>query len=102
MDLEYSLFTGALAVFHDFHGSNSPMKFTYDFKTKELEKLKQKYKIQEVAGNGTELEKVINLLTWCHQNVLHNGGSKDVEFLPKNSLAILDYSFGKGREYGIF
>ena len=102
MDLEYSLLTGALSVFHDFHSSNSPMEFTYDFKAKEFEELKQKYKIQEVAGNGSELEKVINLLTWCSQNVLHNGGSKDVEFLPKNSLAILDYSFGKGREYGVY
>ena len=102
MDLEYSLFTGALAVFHDFHGSDSSMKFTYDFHAKEFEELKQKYKIEEVAGNGSELEKVRNLLTWCSENVLHNGGSKDVEFLPKNALAILDYSFGKGREYGVY
>ena len=43
MDLEYSLFTGALAVFHDFHGINSSMEFTYDFNAKEFEELKQKY-----------------------------------------------------------
>ena len=102
MDLEYSLLSGALTVFHDFCGNHSPIEFTYDFQAKEFEELKEKYKIQEIAGNGSEIEKVINLLQWCNQNVLHNGGTKDVEFIPKTSLAILDYSFGKGREYGVY
>lgn len=102
MEFEYTLLSGALAVFDNFCGNNSQIDFSYDFQAKEFIELKERYRIQEVAGNGSEIEKVINLLQWCNQNVLHNGGTKDVEFIPKTSLAILDYSFGKGREYGVY
>ena len=103
MDINhYFLLSGALAVFSNFKGNDSHVEFTYDFHAKEFEKLREKYKIQNVAGKGSEIEKVVNLMRWCNQNVLHNGGTKDVEFIPKNSLAILDYSFGKGREFGVY
>lgn len=61
-----------------------------------------KYRIDKVAGNGSELDKALNLMQWCLENVLHNGGTKDVEFIPKTSVDILDYAFQKGREYGVY
>ena len=102
MGNEYKLLTGALMVFHEFCDKNSELEFTYDFYAKEYKELKARYQLEELAGNGSQIEKVIRLLKWCNQNVLHNGGTKDVEFIPKNSLAILDYSFGKGKAYGVY
>ena len=104
MNNDYTIYTGALRVFRDF-GSNTNIgncAFSYDFNALGYEKLRSKYRIEEVAGSGTELEKSLRLMKWCSENVLHNGGTKDVEFIPKTSVDILDYAFGKGREYGVY
>lgn len=101
MEREYSLLTGALKVFNDFSGGNESCEFTYDFNAPGFSELLLKYPIRETAGNGNELEKALNLLCWCSENVLHNG-EKDVEFLPKTSLDILKYSYKKGREFGVY
>ena len=105
MQNEYYIYTGALRVFRDFSASNNSIEdysFSYDFYSPQYEYLKSKYHIDSVAGNGSELEKALKLLKWCSQNVLHNGGTKDVEFIPKTSGDILDYAFGKGREFGVY
>lgn len=102
MEFEYLLFTGALRVFKDFTYSNFAHDFQYDFNNVNLLILKEKYNITQVAGNGDELSKVLNLLRWCCDNVLHNGGSKDVEFIPKTSVDILDYAYQKGYENGVY
>lgn len=101
MEFGYSLLIGALNVFNDFNGNNK-IDFLYDYKAIRFKELKSKYKIIDVAGNGSETDKVLNLLKWCNENVLHNGGTKDVEFIPKTSIDILDYSFQKGRERGVY
>lgn len=102
MECEYSLLVGALKVFDDFSESNSKIDFVYDYNNEKFNTLKSKYKISDIAGKGAEINKVLNLLKWCSQNVLHNGGTKDVEFIPKTSIDILNYSFQKGREYGVY
>ncbi|WP_040210382.1 transglutaminase domain-containing protein [Clostridium polynesiense] len=101
MEREYSLLAGALKVFDDFSGS-SRIDFIYEYNSEKFDVLKSKYKISDIAGNGSEIDKVLNLLKWCSGNVLHNGGITDVEFIPKNSIDILDYSFQKGREFGVY
>ena len=102
MEREYSLLTGALKVFDTFSGNGSKINFLYDYNDEKFDQLRSKYRINDIAGNGTELDKVLNLLKWCSINVLHNGGTKDVEFIPKTSIDILDYSFQKGREFGVY
>ncbi len=91
---EKDLLLGALKVFSVFDGATD-IKFSYNFKCTEYDELISKYNLLNVIGNGSTLEKVIRLMEWCSQNVLHNGGTKDVEFLEKNSLSILAYSFQK-------
>lgn len=102
MDFRYLLLTGALRVFKDFSYSNFSFDFEYDFNKDNFKILKEKYNIEQVAGNGDELSKVLNLLRWCCDNVIHNGGSKDVEFIPKTSIDILDYAYQKGHENGVY
>lgn len=102
MEREYSLLVGALKVFDTFSGNGSKINFLYDYNAEKFDQLKSKYRINDIAGNGMETDKVLNLLKWCSENVLHNGGTKDVEFIPKTSIDILDYSFQKGREFGVY
>ena len=102
MNNEYYTYIGALRVFHDFSCQTDEYAFSYDYNAPGYEKLRMKYRIDKVAGNGSELDKALNLMQWCSENVLHNGGTKDVEFIPKTSVDILDYAFQKGREYGVY
>lgn len=102
MDNEYYTYIGALRVFNNFSCQTDEYAFSYDYNAPEYEKLLMKYRIDKVAGNGSELDKALNLMRWCSENVLHNGGTKDVEFIPKTSVDILDYAFQKGREYGVY
>ncbi len=102
MKTEYRLLIGALKVFHDFTDNQTKRVFTYNYNAPGFSELLAKYPIQEVAGNGSEIEKALNLLNWCSKNVLHGGDAKDVEFIPKTSLDILNYAYQKGRENGVY
>lgn len=102
MEQSTLLLTGALRVFHDFHSSTGNINIAYDFNHDMFNVLREKYNIEQVAGNGDELSKVLKLLRWCCDNVLHGGGAKDIEFIPKTSIDILDYAFQKGYEYGVY
>ena len=100
----YNIYSGALRVFNSFDAecNIASVDFTYIFDAPEYKELISKYHIDEVAGNGSELDKALNLMKWCSENVLHNGGTKDVEFVPKTSVDILDYAFKKGKEFGVY
>jgi hypothetical protein len=99
----YLVHIGALKVFNDFSYSNCKnFSIRHDISNNQYLKLKEQYNIKEIAGNEDDFSKTTNMLRWVHDNVLHNGGTKDVEFIPKNSLSILDYSFGKGVEFGVY
>ena len=102
MNYEYALLAGALKTFHDFSGDSATCNFTYDHGAPGFSELLSKYPVREAAGNGNETQKALNLLNWCAQNVLHNGGTKDVEFIPKTSVDILNYAYQKGQEYGVY
>jgi hypothetical protein len=62
--------------------------FTYQNATdKPLVNLREKYKLDSVAGNGTDVERVIRLLAWFHKQVPHG----DVRNLPVlNAENIID------------
>lgn len=102
MNTTYNLLIGALKTFNDFSGNIVKKDFIYNHSALGFSELLSKYPVRDVAGNGNEIEKALNLLRWCSENVLHNGGTKDVEFIPKTSLDILNYSYKKGREYGVY
>jgi hypothetical protein len=41
----------------------------------ELQALRKKYNLDAVAGNGSEVSRIINLMKWVHQAVRHDGYS---------------------------
>lgn len=100
---EYLLLTGALRVFDDFSQVGcSDFAIEHDRTSPGLNTLRDAYSIEKVAGGGDGFSKATNIMRWVHGNVLHNGGTRDVEFVPKDALSILEYAFGKGVEYGVY
>jgi hypothetical protein len=41
----------------------------------ELKKFSDKYKLDSVAGKGNEISRIINLMSWVHHTVRHDGSS---------------------------
>ena len=77
---EYSEFDNSL--------EKIPDDFFYSVATNEnLVKLRKKYKLDDVAGNGTETEKIINLMKWAHNIVEHDGTSDSPK--PQNALNLI-------------
>jgi hypothetical protein len=102
MNNEYLLLTGALRVFDNFSQSSCENFFIeHDLQNPNYDLLRNQYSLLEVAGNGNDFSKAINLMRWVHDNVLHCGGGEEVD-VSKDSIAILNYTFGKGRVPGIF
>lgn len=102
MNNEYLLLTGALRVFNNFTKSSCE-NFTieHDLKNPKFELLRNKYSLSEVAGNGNDFSKAVNLLRWVYENVLHCGGGADVD-IQRDPISILEYSYGKGRMPGVY
>lgn len=63
--------------------------FTYQGATEsELQELRRTYHLDEVAGRGDDVSRIINLMRWVHKTIRHDGGSSNPD--PRNSLHILD------------
>jgi len=52
-----------------------------------LKKLKEKYNLDSIAGNGTEISKILNLMYWLHDLIPHDGSSSNPA--PRNALNII-------------
>jgi len=102
MNSEYLLLTGALRVFNNFsHSICEKFHIEHDKQHPEFELLRERYPIMDVAGNGTDFSKAINLMRWVYNNVKHCQGGEDIAITP-DPISILDYCFGKGRMPGIY
>ena len=73
--------------------------FEYHHLDQGLVELQERYGLSSVAGQGSDWSKAVNLLTWLCENTFHNGSSADNT--PLNGLAILEYSFMKGKKGGV-
>jgi hypothetical protein len=63
--------------------------FTYqDAGAADLVRFKEAYRLEEVAGQGSEFERAVRLLHWVHAQVRHDGNSKNPE--PINALNLLE------------
>jgi len=98
----YRLLTGALRIFGNFSYSDyNNYVIEYDHKHMDYQLLIERYNLHKIAGNETDLEKSINIMRWVSNNVLHNGNNNDIENIKCDALSILNYSFGKGIEFGL-
>ena len=65
-------------------------KIEYDFDNEEYPLLIEKYKIDEIAGDGTEFEKAKNLMNEFAWRLYHKGDYDNS--VDMNALALLEYS----------
>jgi len=62
--------------------------FTYqDATTPELVKLRETYNLDSIAGEGSEVSQMINLMHWVHRIIRHDGNSDNPE--SKNAAGII-------------
>lgn len=59
-----------------------------------LTKLRILYKLDSIAGEGAEFDRIMNLFKWVHNEIRHNGSNSTPD--PENSLCILDYCYKSG------
>lgn len=50
-------------------------KFTYEMGTKNLNYVREYFKLDSVAGKGDEVSKIINILNFAHNAIRHNGSN---------------------------
>jgi len=97
--MSYDIFTGLLKSFPLPKCSATSVNFLYDIKHKKFNELRTHYPISDVAGNGSDIEKAVNLLNWVSANMYHYGQFNNS--IELNSLDLLKYSFQNGNEKGI-
>lgn len=77
------------AVYNSSNTKN--VEFTYSTpNNKNLIELRKQYNLESVAGNGSEISKIINLLHWANKIVRHNGSTGSANPNPKNALNIIE------------
>jgi len=96
---QYDIFSGLLKVFPLPVEKQDTINFSFVFEHPKYETLKSKYPIVDVAGNGDDFSKTINLLNWVSSNIYHKGDYSSS--IPANAISYLDYAFGKDNSHGI-
>nr|WP_303243945.1 hypothetical protein [uncultured Cellulosilyticum sp.] len=66
------------------------IEFTYDFDCKEYEELLKKYPIEEIAGEGSEFERVLRLTHEYSGRLAHKSNYDNA--IAENALALLEHS----------
>lgn len=74
-----------------------PVKqITYHFECPEFVVLKEKYHLEEIAGNGPMFDKVVNLLAHFAPKLVH--ASNYDNHIKCDSLSLLEYSYGNPKQ----
>ncbi len=60
-----------------------------------LVRLRRKFNLDSIAGAGDEIAKILNLMTWVHDAVRHDGGSDNPS--EKNAEAMIELCRREGR-----
>lgn len=68
----------------------------------EYDIIKEKYSLDNVVKGNSDFEKALSLMQWLTDNTYYNGHQCLFhKILPDDTLAILDFSYGKPFEYAI-
>lgn len=105
---QFRLYTGLLRLYDEFDplpDEHAP-RFEYECSHPELDKLREKYGFDRIAGTGDEWSKAKNLVQWITEHIGYKANitsaKPDVcKSLPMNAMGLLEYSFEKGQDYGI-
>jgi len=96
---QYDIFSGLLKAFPLPVEKQDNVQFSFVFEHPKYEMLKTKYPIVDVAGNGDDFSKAVNLLNWVSNNIYHMGNYSGS--IPANAISYLSHAFGKDSSHGI-
>jgi hypothetical protein len=102
------LYSGLLRLYDEFDPlpDKQAPNFQYEFSHPELDRLREKYQLNRIAGAGDEWSKAMNLMKWITEHISYRGDITSAlpevcKSLPMNAIGLLEYSFDKGQDYGI-
>lgn len=97
------VYTGLLRLYDEFDYSPDKQapRFQYELSHPELDRLREAYKLDRIAGTGDEFSKATMVMKWMKE---HIGYKPDItsalpevsKSLPMNAKGLLEYSFDKG------
>lgn len=93
----YNVYRGILCNNQKFRADRET-QVEYHFDCPEYKKLREKCRLDEIAGEGTDLERSVRLLKYLSPKLTH--GEWYDNSIPCNSLALLEYSLNQP-EHGI-
>lgn len=96
-DEVYVMEAGILRNNLEFHDGND-FELQYDFSHENYNILKNKYKIEDTAKNGTEFEKALRLMNEYAPRLTHKSNYDN--HIPLNAIDLLDYSLDN-KNHGI-
>ena len=96
----FETYCGLLRLYDGFAAEEdgSVREFEYDHAHPGFRKLRDRYRLDDVAGDGDEMARSLRLLDWLHRHVRHADTRLSLEM---NSLSLLEHAFDKGKESGI-
>ena len=97
--MSYDIYTGLLQAFPLRTESQAAIHFSYDTESPAFLPLKSRYPIEQIAGDGGDFSKAVNLLHWVSGHTCHKGDYNGV--IANNARDLLDYAYDKGIDYGI-
>jgi hypothetical protein len=100
-DYDFQMNRGLLILFDLFDASPDEAiePFQYCTGDEKLQEIRERYSVDRMAGEGNELSKTLYLLHWISTSTTHRGNIS--EAIPMNTLALMDYSYQKGKDGGI-
>jgi len=106
--VELRMYTGLLRLYDEFDASPDKQapKFQYDFSHPELHRLRETYRLDQIAGGGDEFSKATMIAKWIKEHIgykpdITSALPEVVKSLPMNAHGLLEYSFDKGPTAGI-
>ena len=74
----------------------SDIEFAYmDSSDADLRDLREDYDLETIAGDGDELDKLMNLMLWVNENLEHDGSSENP--YPPNAANIIETCWNEDR-----
>ncbi len=105
---QFRLYSGILRLYDEFDSLPDKLApgFQYENSHPELERLRRNYQLDQVAGNGNDWSRALNLMRWITERISYRADITSAlpevcKSLPMNSVGLLEYSFDKGKDYGI-
>jgi transglutaminase-like putative cysteine protease len=94
----YDLYSGINKMMGEFRDDGMNINISYLLGA-DYSNLCKTYKLNEVAGTGTDFNKAINLLDWISSHIYHYGNYDN--HVINTAINLFDYAFDKGERYGI-